>query len=340
MEKVRFAIAGLGRLGKIHADQLQNQIPGAEITAACSIDDRELDYARNVLGVKKTFLDYDEMIDDGNFDAVAIVTSSAAHCGQLTRALEAGKHVFCEKPLGVTIEECLAAEKVVNAHPELIFQLGFMRRFDPSYRYAMEKIRAGMIGEPYFVKAVGLDPLKLLPGAMNFLATSGGIFVDMAIHDIDLMRWFLGAEPETVFAVGTTFGFPEIAKIGDVEAGCALYRFENGAMATIHTSRTAPHGYHIETEIVGTKGVIRIGQVPAKNGAVLYTENGVGVDCVEAFPERFETAFLEEKKAFVESVRSGVAPEIKVADGVRSAQIAIATTRALQSGELVNIKFA
>lgn len=339
MDKVRFAVAGLGRLGKIHANHLSTQIAGAEVTAVCSIVDEELVYAREILGVKDTFKDYDEMLSKGNFDAVAIVTSSGVHCDQLSKALEAGKHVFCEKPLGVTIDECLAAEKIVNAHPELVFQLGFMRRFDPSYRYAMDKVRDGVIGTPYLVKAVGLDPLKLLPGAMKFLATSGGIFVDMAIHDIDLMRWFIGSDPDSVFAVGSAFGFPEIAAIGDVEAGCALYRFENGAMATIHTSRTAPYGYHIETEIIGTKGAIRIGQVPAKNGAVLYTESGVGVECVEAFPERFETAFLEEKRSFVDCVRNGKKPEIQVSDGVRSAQIALATTRALQSGELVRIAY-
>ena len=339
MEKVRSAIAGLGRLGKIHANHLCGQIPGAEVTAACSIIDAELRYARETLGIRDVYRDYDEMIERGNFDAVAIVTASGVHCSQLTRALEAGKHVFCEKPLGVTVDECLRAAKVVQAHPDLVFQLGFMRRFDPSYRYAMEKIRGGLIGDPYLVKAVGLDPLKLLPGAMNFLATSGGIFVDMAIHDIDLMRWFLGAEPESVFAVGSTFGFPGIAAIGDVEAGCALYRFENGAMGTIHTSRTAPYGYHIETEIVGTKGAIRIGQVPAKNGAVLYTDTGVGVDCVEAFPERFERAFLDEKVCFVDCVRNGKKPEIDVIDGVRSAEIALATTQSLKGGELVRIRY-
>lgn len=339
MEKVKVAIAGLGRLGKIHANHLAHQIPGSTVTAACSVVESELEYAKSVLGVKDVYLDYNEMIDKGDFDAVAIVTSSGVHCAQLIRALEAGKHVFCEKPLGVTVDECLEAEKVVNAHPDLVFQLGFMRRFDPSYRYAMEKIQDGLIGEPYLVKAVGLDPLKFLPGAMAFLATSGGIFVDMAIHDIDLMRWYLNAEPTTVYAVGSTFGFPEIAKIGDVEAGCALYRFENGAMASIHTSRTAPYGYHIETEIVGTKGAIRIGQVPAKNGAVLYTDTGVGVECVEAFPERFETAFLDEKKVFIDCILNGKSPSVKVADGVRSAQIALATTQSLQTGKLVEIKY-
>lgn len=138
MEKVRIAIAGLGRLGKIHANHLCGQIPGAEVTAACSIIDAELRYARETLGIRDVYRDYDEMIERGNFDAVAIVTASGVHCSQLTRALEAGKHVFCEKPLGVTVDECLRAAKVVQAHPDLVSSwvscAGSIRPIDTRWR--------------------------------------------------------------------------------------------------------------------------------------------------------------------------------------------------------------
>ncbi len=147
------------------------------------------------------------MITKADIDAVAIVTSSGEHCRQITVALEAGKHVFCEKPLGVTIEECLQAEKVVENHPEQIFLLGFMRRFDASYRYGKQKIDAGEIGEPYLVKATGIDPLRFIEGALKFAPTSGGLFIDMAIHDIDLMRWYLNDDPAAVYAIGAVMDF-------------------------------------------------------------------------------------------------------------------------------------
>lgn len=339
MKPLKIGVAGLGRLGKIHAENLAKRIPNAALTAACSIFQHELDFASEHLGVKQLYTDYDEMIRSADIDAVAIVTTSGMHCTHLTAALEAGKHVFCEKPLGVTIEECKRAERVVEAHPNQVFFLGFMRRFDASYEYAMEKVKAGAIGQPYLVKAVGIDPLKSIEGALKFAPTSGGIYIDMAIHDIDLMRWFLSDDPDTVYALGSSYGYPEFASFGDAETGCALYRFKNGGMGTIHTGRTATHGYHIETEIVGTKGSIRISPVPQKNLAVLYNEHGVVTECVESFPERFEAAYLKEMQVFVDCVLQGLKPEISVYDGTRCTQIAFATTQSYKEGKLVNIQY-
>ena len=144
MKKLRVGIAGLGRLGKVHANNLANKIPGAELVAACSILPAELEYAQKELGVQQVYTDYKEMIASPDIDAVAIVTTSSEHCWQIAAALDAGKHVFSDKPLGVTLEECELAEEAVERHPELTFVLGFMRRFDPSYAYAKKKIEAEM----------------------------------------------------------------------------------------------------------------------------------------------------------------------------------------------------
>lgn len=337
MKQLKTGIVGLGRLGKIHAGNLAYRIPGCTLTAACSLMQHELDYARDELGVQDTYNNFDDMLKNADIDAVAIVTTSGEHCRQLTAALDAGKHVFCEKPLGVTVNECLAAEKAVEKHADKVFMLGFMRRFDPSYVYAKMKIDEGSIGEPYLVKATGVDPLKFIEGSLKFAGTSGGLFIDMAIHDIDLMRWFLGSEPKTVYALGGNFGFPQFAEVDDAEAGCALYKFENGAMGTIHTGRTAAHGYHIETEIVGTKGSIRISPVPQKNLAILYTDQGVVTECVEAFPERFAEAYLAEMQEFVRCVLHDRKPDVTVYDGTRSTEIAFATTESFKTGALVQI---
>ena len=258
MKKVKVGIAGLGRLGKVHANNIAFKIPNAELTAACSIMPAELEYAKKELGVKEVYSDYREMLEKADIDAVAIVTTSGEHCWQIAAALDAGKHVFSDKPLGVTVEECKLAEEAVERHPELAFFLGFMRRFDPSYAYAKKKIEEGAIGTPYMVKATGIDPEALVEGAIKFAATSGGIFIDMAIHDIDLMRWFLGSDPVEVYATGATFKHPEFKEAGDDETGVAMYRCENGALGFVHVGRTAAHGYHVETEIIGTEGSLRI----------------------------------------------------------------------------------
>ncbi len=339
MEKLKLGIAGLGRLGKIHANNLAFKIPNAELKAACSIAPEELDYARKELGLTAVYSDYREMLDKADIDAVAIVTTSKEHCRQISAALNAGKHVFSEKPLGVTVEDCRLAEAAVENHPELTFFLGFMRRFDPSYVYAKQKIEAGAIGTPYMIKATGIDPEALVDGAIRFSATSGGIFLDMAIHDIDLMRWYLDADPCEVYALGTTFKHPEFRDAGDDETAAALYRFDNGAIGFIHVGRTAAHGYHIETEIIGTEGSLRISPVPEKNLCMIYDKSGAVQECVSGFPERFSEAYLSEMQSFVDCVLNHQKPGMTVCDGTKATQIGYATTEAWKSGEAVKIVY-
>lgn len=339
MKKVKVGIAGLGRLGKGHAKNLAFKIANAELTAACSIVPAELEFAKNELGVTDVYSDYNEMLAKADIDAVVIVTTSSEHCWQIAAALDAGKHVFSDKPLGVTIEECKMAEAAVERHPDLTFFLGFMRRFDPSYAYAMEKIKAGHIGKPYMVKATGIDPEALVQGAIKFAPTSGGIFIDMAIHDIDLMRWFLGSDPVEVYAAGATFKHPEFKECGDDETGIATYKCANGALGFVHVGRTAPYGYHVETEIVGTEGTLRISPVPEKNLCMIYDKNGVVKECVSGFPERFADAYRLEMENFIDCVQKGVKPDVTVYDGTKSTQIAFATTEAYKKGGILKIEY-
>ena len=322
MKKIKVGIAGLGRLGKVHASNLAYKIPNAELTAACSIVLEELEFAKSHLGVTDVYTDFREMLEKADIDAVAIVTTSSEHCWQIEAALDAGKHVFTDKPLGVDVEQCKQAERAVERHPELTFMLGFMRRYDKSYAYAKQKIDEGAIGTPYLVKATGIDPEAFVEGAIKFAPTSGGIFLDMAIHDIDLMRWFLGCEATEVYAQGCTFKHPEFREAGDDETAMACYKFENGAMGFVHVGRTAPHGYHVETEIVGTEGTIRISAVPEKNQAMIYNTNGALTECVGSFPERFDEAYLI---------------GVNVYDGTKSTAIGYATTEAWKTGKIIKI---
>lgn len=337
MKTIKVGIAGLGRLGKVHANNIAFKIPNAQLTAACSIVPTELEYAKNELGVTDLYTDYREMLAKADIDAVAIVTTSSEHCWQIEAALDAGKHVFSDKPLGVDLEQCKIAEAAVERNPDQVFFLGFMRRYDASYAYAKKKIQAGAIGTPYMVKATGIDPEALVEGSIKFAATSGGIFIDMAIHDIDLMRWFLEDEPTEVYAIGSTFKHPEFKAVGDDETAVATYKFKNGGIGVIHVGRIAPHGYHVETEIIGTEGSIRISPEPQKNLAKLYNTNGVVTECVEAFPERFAEAYLLEMQEFIDCICEGRKPGVTVYDGTKSTAIGFGTTEAWKTGKLVTL---
>lgn len=340
MNHVRIGIAGLGRLGMAHAQNIAWHLPGAELAALCRRDSAALREAGNSLGVNRLYTDFEAMLEDDSLDGIVISTSSDQHSRQAIQALQAGKHVFCEKPLGIGAAECFAVEREALSRPEQVFLLGFMRRFDPSYVYAKEKVKAGLIGEPYLVKGFGADPMATIDGCIAFAGKgSGGLFLDLGIHDIDLFRWFLGEDPSGVFALGGSYKYPVFGERGDAEAGIATFSFPSGKMATLHAGRAAAHGYHVETEIIGTEGSIRVCPVPAKNHAVLYTQQGVVTECQESFPERFEEAYRLELAAFVEAIRDKKFPVVTATDGRKAVQIGEATIRSFQTRQYLEIDY-
>ncbi|MDR0683967.1 MAG: inositol 2-dehydrogenase [Spirochaetaceae bacterium] len=335
MNKVRIGSTGLGRLGLRHAENVVSRINGAELTALCDVDKPMLEQTADRLGVKYRFTAFRDMISRKDVDAVILASPSALHTGQIKAALDAGKHVFSEKPLGVNVAECKDAEKAVESHPRLVFMLGFMRRFDESYRYAHDKVIAGEIGKPILFRAYSQDPEKFIAGSIAFGPHSGGEFLDMAVHDIDLARWFAGGEPETVYAIGGCYAHPEFAGWKDGDNVSCLMKFKNETMVFLFAGRTAPHGYNVETEIIGTKGILRIASVPQKNLVEVLDEHGVRKECSENFLERFDAAYVNEIQEFVDCIREGRKPEVTVYDGTRVSEIAYTCKAAFEQGILI-----
>jgi myo-inositol 2-dehydrogenase/D-chiro-inositol 1-dehydrogenase len=335
MKNIRFGMVGLGRLGYKHAENIAFRTPGVELAAVCSVIESELERASHDFPAAKSYSNYADMLKDKSLDAVFLCSPSSLHCEQIEAGLEAGLHVFSEKPLGVNVAECEHVEKVVAQHPNQVFMLGFMRRYDDSYAYAKKLIDAGQIGKPFLVRAYGLDPEALVEGAIRFAPTSGGIFLDMAVHDIDLANWFLGGQPKSIYAIGGSYVHPEFGAIGDCDNACAMLQYENGGMAMLYIGRTAAHGYHIETEIVGTKGALRISPVPQKNLVQIFGSDGVLQECVGGFPERFQASYLSELHEFVNCIRERRQPEVKVEDGTLATRIAFAATEAYKEKKIV-----
>jgi myo-inositol 2-dehydrogenase/D-chiro-inositol 1-dehydrogenase len=334
---VRIGVAGFGRMGRIHAENIAYRLPQASLVAICTRQKESVAYAKEKFPQVALYNDFDQMIASPDLDAVVIATASDKHCQQVIKALQAGKHVFTEKPLGTDLESCQATLQASKQHPNLIFMVGFMRRYDASYAYAMEKIRQQAIGTPYLIKATALDPAAAVEEFIKYTTHSAGIFLDLGIHDIDLMRWYLSSEITEVYAAGATFKYPEFHQLGDDEAAVATLRFASGALGQMHIGRTGPDGYHVETEIVGTDGTIRISAVPAKNRAELLTNGGVVTECVEGFPERFAQAYHDEIQAFIQSVLTGTAPIISPEDGVKAVEGALAATKAWKTGKPVQL---
>ncbi len=337
MNEVRLGIVGLGRLGKRHAQNLHYRVPGANLVAACSVVSDELTWAKDELGVNKTYESYDDLLADPEIDAVFLVSTSSVHAQQIKAGLAAGKHVFSEKPMGVTIEECLDVEKVVAAAPDLHFQLGFVRRFDPSLAYAKKKIEEGLIGEPFLVRAQTVDTDEFAEFQIKFVPTSGGIFMDMNSHDIDLARWFIGSEIKSVYAIGGSYVHPGFAEVNDADNTVALCRFEDGKMAVISASRTAFHGHDTHTEITGSKGILKIGMRANKNRVEIFDSVGARVECVQDFYERFQEGFLLEAQSFVKGIQSGEKPAIIAKDGTKATEVGFALTTSFKEKRVVEL---
>lgn len=212
-----------------------------------------------------------------------------------------------------------------------------MRRFDPSYAAAKQMIREGKIGKPFLVKCTSLDPDARIDSFLPFAPTSGGIFRDLTVHDIDLARWLLESDVKKITAAGGCYKYNELAECDDVDNAVALMEFQNGTVALFDSGRIAPHGSHVETEIQGTEGMLRIAVVPEKNRVLIYDHTGAVQECTEDFLERWQEAFLNEMTEFISCVSEGRKPEVTVYDGTKCTEVCYAATDALHTGKTVEL---
>ncbi|MEY5097300.1 MAG: hypothetical protein RJA36_19 [Pseudomonadota bacterium] len=333
---LRVGIAGLGRLGKRHAEQLARNTPGASLVAACSPVEAELDWARSELGITRCHADYEALLRDPEVDAVVLVTPTTLHADQTSAALRAGKHVFVEKPLSLDVATCEAVEAVAREHPDLVAMVGFVRRFDPSYARAKAAIDAGTLGRPFLVRSQTCDQNDPEGFFVRFAPTSGGIFMDCSVHDIDLARWMLGnPRAQRVFASGTIALHPGLAECGDVDNGLAIVEFEGGARAMLYASRTLAHGHETTTEVIGTAGTVQIGFGAHADRTEFRSAAGVHHAALPDFFARFADAFRLEMQAFVAACRGEIAPPLTLADATEATRIGQAITQSLRSGQPV-----
>lgn len=320
-KKINIGLVGLGRMGMVYAADLAYHIPQANLLAASDINPA-LEAQVRELGVTKWYPDYHDLIDDKEIDAVVIITPTSSHHDIAIAAAKAGKAIFCEKPLSVSLEEARHIEQVVG-ETGVFFHMGFMRRFDRGYRAAKEKLAQGVIGTPVLFKASSRDPYR---ASLEYLDPqhSGGLMIDMGIHDIDLARWLMG-EVAQVYSIGGVLAYPEINEIGDIDNAVITLNFASGALGVIDLSRNGVYGYDIRGEILGTQGTLKVGYLRETPLLVLNKE-GVTHDTVPFFMERFERAYIDQLQNFIEHLVKGLPPAITCADGVANLEVAYAAT--------------
>lgn len=333
MEKVRFGVVGIGSMGRMHLANLQRN-PRAEVVAVCARTEGKVKAAQEEFHVPYGYTSVEAMLENPEVDALVVATGADAHKEACLAACKAGKHIFCEKPLAKTIEDCEEIEKAVAGNVGKRFTIGFMRRFDPSYAEAKRKIREGAIGKPILFKGVSLDPASVLPAHLE--GVKKGIyvpwFIEMGSHDTDLARWFLEGDPVDCFASGDAYVCTELADYDDYDNGFSLSRFDNNTTAYIQVGRTATCS-HVESEIVGTKGTLRVNSVPRKNYLSAFTGSGYVEECQESFLARWGEAFAAEIDDFVDCVVTGRTPETTAHDGTMSLKYCLKLHQAYLDGK-------
>jgi len=332
-EVLSFGVAGLGRIGRLHAEIIRYKLGKARLVA---VNDVVEELARSIgerFGVK-WYTDYDKMLSDPEIDAVVIATPTFLHKNMIIRALESGKHVFVEKPMTVRVDEA----KDVIAKVEktgLKLQVGYMRRFDYAYRRAKETIDSDGIGSPIAFIGIARDPCAP-PGWAADPSKSGGIFLDMLSHDFDMARWLIGSEVVMVYVVGGNYIYEDIKAKGDLDVVSIAFRFDNGVQGLIHGARRSVFGYELRTEVYGSEGTVYVGS-SSDNMYAHGTKTGIVYPGIEWFEKRFYEAYVEELGHFVESVLEDKQPLITALDGLRAVQIAEACWRSFREGKPINI---
>ncbi|HJZ72770.1 MAG TPA: Gfo/Idh/MocA family oxidoreductase [Vicinamibacterales bacterium] len=333
MTRLNVGLISLGRLGRVYARDLSGRIPETRLVAVADPAGTLAQEVAAECDVAAHYTDPAALIDDSSVEAVVIVSPTHTHRDLVVAAAARRKPTFCEKPPALALEEVAAMQAAIAASG-MFFQMGFMRRFDAGYAAAKRQIDDGRIGTPLVFKATSRDPFRPSLEYAN-PKSSGGMLIDMGIHDFDLARWFMG-DVRSVSAIGATIAYPELATVGDIDNAVASLIFASGRLGVVDLSRSGIYGYDISTEILGSEGTLKIGYL-RETPVMLLTKNCVAHDTVPYFMERFRDAYTAQLQNFAQNVLQGRPAPITIDDGMEALRIGVAATRAQQTGMTVTV---
>lgn len=330
---IKVGILGAGRIGKLHAINILGMQDAEILVIADPFANQETEEWANSIGVKNISKDPDDVFNNPDINTVFICSSTDTHIDFITKAATAGKHIFCEKPIGLDVDQIKVALEIVEK-AGVKLQVGFVRRFDHNHKQVRDLVLEGKVGDPHIVKISSRDPQK---PPMEYVKVSGGIFMDMMIHDFDMARYLAGSDVEEVFTMGSVLIDPAFAEYDDVDTAMVMLKFKNGALGFIDNSRESNYGYDQRTEVFGSKGCAAVTNDTA-NTAVLTTAEGVFSEKpLWFFLERYNDAFIAEVRAFFDAINNDTETPVTGIDGLRPVQIAYAAAKSLKDGLPVKI---
>lgn len=331
---INVGIIGAGRIGKVHCESIMRYVKSATVKAIADpfLNDETKEWAKG-LGVNEFYTDYHKILEDDDIQAVLICSSTDTHSTISLEAIAAGKHIFCEKPIDHDVNKILEVKKALE-NSNVKYQVGFNRRFDHNFKAARKAVEGGQIGDLNILKVCSRDP-----GAppVSYIKVSGGIFLDMTIHDFDMVRFMSGSEVEEVFAYGAVLVDPAIGEAGDIDTAVISMKLANGAIAVIDNCRRASYGYDQRVEAFGSLGQVAIGN-DSESTAVVSDANGVhGEVPLNFFLERYMGAYVEEVSEFIDCVVNDKPVNVGLDCGLQPVLIGLAAKKSLTTGMPVKI---
>ena len=332
-KKLKVGIIGAGRIGRVHTLSIMNYIPEVEIRAISDINiDAAKEWAAKT-GIKNAFSDYRDILKDPDIDAVLVCSSTDTHSQISVEAARAGKHIFCEKPVDLSIPKVVAVLDAAN-EAGVKLQIGFNRRFDHNFRKIKELIKNGTLGDLHILKITSRDPE---PPSALYAAASGGMFMDMTIHDFDMARFMMECDPEEIYVASACLVDEEIGKAGDVDTAVITIKFENGAICVIDNSRKAVYGYDQRIEAFGSKGKAEIAN-DTESTASWSTAEGVFSEKPKYFfLERYMDSFALEMKMFIEAILLDKETPVVGFDGLQPIKMGLAAKKSVEEGRPVKL---
>ncbi len=331
---VKVGIIGAGRIGRVHITSITTRVPNAVIKTVADpfLTEETADWAKS-MGVEKTTKDYKEIIEDPEIDAVLICSSTDTHSPISIEAIKAGKHVFCEKPIDHDVDKIMEVIKALEG-TGLKYQVGFNRRFDHNFQSLQETVAQGKIGTPQIIKITSRDPE---PPSIDYVKVSGGMFLDMTIHDFDMARFLAGCDAEEVYVQSANLLDPAIGEAGDVDTAVITLKMENGAIAVIDNCRKAVYGYDQRAEVFGSEGMAAISNDSQSTTVISNAQGVTGEKPMFFFLERYMDAYGKEITAFIDAIEKGKDTPLNVYDGLKPVLMGLAAKKSSQEHRPVKI---
>lgn len=332
---LKIGIIGAGRIGKVHLESISYHVKNATVTAmADPFMNEETEKLIRSYGVSKVTKDYKDILNDKDIDAVLVCSSTDTHAAISIEAINAGKHVFCEKPVDHSIEKIQAVADALKEHPNIKFQVGFNRRFDHNFAAIRKAYDNGKIGEAHILKITSRDPEPPNPA---YIKVSGGIFLDMTIHDFDMACFLTDSDVEELYVNSAVLVDPAIGEQGDVDTAIITMKMANGALAVIDNSRKAAYGYDQRAELFGSKGMVATSNDTVSSAVISNADGVTGEKPLFFFLERYMGSFSEEMRQFTEAVINDTEVPVGIHAGLQSVKIGLAARKSVEEHRPVKI---